>query len=125
VKTVKAVKAVTVKERNKQLEARLTAFSQGILDLGSKLPLRSNLRNQVMKAGTSPGANYIEACESVSARDFVHRIAVCRKEMRETIYWLELIAYAHPELADECSRLSSEADELVKIFSSILEKFKD
>lgn len=121
---MKSVKSVnSVKERNKQLENRLLEFSRRVLDLASKLPRGSDLRNQVIRSGTSPGANYIEACEAVSAADFVHRIAICRKELRETIYWLELILYACPGLTPVCRALADESKELVKIFSTILKKF--
>ena len=117
-KTVKSVKA-----RNTQLEERLLELSQGILDLARRLSLRDPLRDQLVRAGTSGGANYIEACEAVSAKDFVHRIAIARKEMRETIYWLRLVAYSYFGLAEDCRKLDAEANQLVRIFSAILKKF--
>lgn len=114
----------TVKERNKELEERLMCFAKRILDLASELPIASDLRHQLARAGTSPDANYIEACEAVSSSDFTYRIAIVLKEIRETVYWLKLTSYAHSNLRKECVEITAEAEELVRIFATILKKFK-
>jgi len=80
---------------------------------------------QLLKASGSVGANYREANESLSKKDFLMRIKICRKEAKESAFWLRLI-YETNNLKneDEAQRLIQEATELMKIFSSILEKSK-
>ena len=80
---------------------------------------------QVIKSSGSVDANYIEANESLSKKDFVMRIKISRKEAKESAYWLRLIHETNDLTnADEGIRLIQEAIELKKIFSSILEKSK-
>ena len=80
---------------------------------------------QVIKASGSVGANYREANEALSKKDFVMRIKICRKEAKESAYWLRLIHETNDlNNADEAQSLIQEANELKKIFSSILEKSK-
>ena len=80
---------------------------------------------QVVRASGSVGANYIEANESLSKKDFVMRIKISRKEAKESAYWLRLIHETNDLTnADEAIRLIQEAIELKKMFSSILEKSK-
>jgi len=80
---------------------------------------------QVVRASGSVGANYIEANESLSKKDFVMRIKISRKEAKESAYWLRLIHETNDLTnEDEVIRLIQEANELKKIFSSILEKSK-
>ena len=80
---------------------------------------------QVIKASGSVGANYREANESLSKKDFVMRIKICRKEAKESAYWLRLIHETNGlKNADDAQNLIQEANELKKIFSSILEKSK-
>ena len=80
---------------------------------------------QLIRSSGSVGANYIEANESLSKKDFLMRIKISRKEAKECAYWLGLIYETnnldHP---DEAQSLIQEANELKKIFSSILEKSK-
>jgi four helix bundle protein len=81
--------------------------------------------NQVIKASGSVGANYIEANESLSKKDFKMRIKICRKEAKESAYWLRLINETNNlKNANDAKKLMQEATELKKIFSSILEKSK-
>ena len=78
---------------------------------------------QLVRSSGSVGANYIEANESLSKKDFVHRIKISRKEAKESRYWLELVDTSnHVELEKERIKLSQEAVELMKIFSSIMRK---
>ena len=80
---------------------------------------------QVVRSSGSVGANYIEANEALSKKDFLMRIKICRKEAKESAYWLRLIGELNDEsLRDEARKLYSEAVELKKIFSSIIEKSK-
>ena len=81
---------------------------------------------QLVKSSGSVGANYIEANESLSKKDFVYRIRICRKEAKESAYWLRLIIQQvdEGEITTELKELFQEANELKKIFSSIYEKSK-
>ena len=75
-----------------------------------------------MRAGTSVGANYCEADDSESKKDFRHKIGLCRKESRETKYWLRMIAVAEPALKDDARALWQEAKELNLIFGAIRQR---
>jgi len=78
---------------------------------------------QVVRASGSIGSNYIEANEALSKKDFVMRIKICRKEAKESAYFLRLINGTNElENRKESDRLIQEPNELKKIFSSILEK---
>ncbi len=80
---------------------------------------------QVVRASGSVGANYIEANEALSKKDFIMRIKICRKEAKESAYWLRLIVETNSEnYTQDGNKLSNEATELKKIFSAILEKSK-
>jgi len=79
-----------------------------------------SLVDQLVRSGTSVGANYLEANDCESRRDFRHKIALCRKESREAKHWLRMLAVADDELAKDARPLSREARELNLIFSSIL-----
>lgn len=81
---------------------------------------------QLVRASGSVGANYIEANESLSKKDFNYRIKICRKESKECSYWLKIIKATNSEENEKAnSILIQEADELKKIFSAILEKSKE
>jgi len=80
---------------------------------------------QLIRASGSVGSNYIEANESLSKKDFVFRIKICRKEAKESAYFVRLIKETNPkEFESETLALYIEAVELKKIFSSIIEKSK-
>lgn len=109
------------------LEDRTLAFSKRVIHLGKALPkntINFNLIDQVIRSGTSMGSNYREANETETKRDFAFRIRICRKEGKETIYWMLLIIEANPEFAERMKPLLKEAEELVKIFAAILKKTK-
>lgn len=78
---------------------------------------------QLIRSSGSIGANYIEANEAISKKDFFHRIKICRKESKESKYWLQLIDTGKSEeIEKERIRLTQEANELCKIFGSIVTK---
>ncbi len=80
---------------------------------------------QLIKSSGSVGANYIEANGSFSKKDFVQRIKICRKESKESAYWLRLINDStYDNDSKNLKTLYQEAVELKKIFSSIMEKSK-
>ncbi len=78
---------------------------------------------QLTRASGSVAANYIEANEHLSKKDFVFRIRVCKKESKESKLWLNLLYIIETELDNQRKSLCHEANELVKIFNSIILKF--
>jgi len=79
---------------------------------------------QFVRASGSIGANYIEANEAIGKKDFVMKIKICRREAKESRYWLRLID-ADGKLEPEQRRLPGEAEELMKIFGAIVRKLKE
>src|SRR3989344_6495389 len=118
---------MTKSENSKQydLEERTFKFAKDCRDLVKQL-LRSagNIEDgkQLIKASGSVGANYIEANEALSKKDFIHRIKICRKESKESRYWLSLVYTNNNELENERANLIRESTELMMIFSSIMRK---
>ena len=108
------------------LEERTFNFAKDIALFVRRLPKNiSNLEygRQVVDSSGSVGANYIEANEALSKKDFTMRIKICRKEAKESAYWLRLIVETNnEEYRQEGEKLLDEAIELKKIFSSILVK---
>ena len=84
--------------------------------------MNERLISQLVGAGTSVGANFCEADDSVSGKDFKLRIGICRKESKETMFFLRLIATAEPTLADEARTLWRESKQLNLIFGAIWRK---
>ena len=106
------------------LEERTTLFSEGLIDFYKKCPkniITVPLIDQGLRSGTSIGANYCEANGASSKKDFKNKIFICKKEGKETLYWLRLIGRALDEekLKEECRKLWQEAKELTLIFSKI------
>ena len=87
-------------------------------------PINDPLINQLVKCGTSVGANYSEADDAESKQDFRHKIGICKKESRESKHFLRMFAVAVPELKEEARILWQEAKELNLIFNSIYKKVK-
>jgi len=110
------------------LEERTYQFAKAVRLFVKTLPkTTANIEDgkQLIKASGSVGANYIEANESLGKKDFLMRIRISRKEAKESAYWLRLIHETNKlKNADEALRLRQEANELKKIFSSILNKSK-
>lgn len=109
------------------LEDRTLEYGKRIIRMAKALPKNTvnfKLMDQIVRSGTSMGANYREANETETKKDFKFRMRICRKEGKETIYWLKLIMEANPELDQRIEPLLQETTELVKIFAAILEKCK-
>ncbi|MFA4833884.1 MAG: four helix bundle protein [Patescibacteria group bacterium] len=105
------------------LEERTTKFGEEILFLAKSLEkniVNNPLISQIVRLGTSIGANYFEANGAASRKDFKNKICICKKEARETKYWLELIAKTNDDQKDKCRILWKEAQELTLIFSKII-----
>ena len=108
-----------------KIERKSLDFAKNVALFCQKLPkdkLNLDYASQLNRSASSIGANYIEANESSSSKDFFHRIKICRKESKETKYWLELIVNLNPELNQKAGVLISEADEFLRLFSAILKK---
>ena len=108
------------------LEERTLNFARRVNKYVNKLPKTiPNIENgkQLTRAVGSVGANYIEANESFSKKDFRFRVKISKKEVKESCYWLRL-SEPHKREEDEKLALVQEATELGKIFGSILEKSK-
>lgn len=113
------------RKREYDLEDRTYEFSRAVRAFVRTLPrsVANADGRQVIRASGSVGANYIEANEALSKRDFVMRIKISRKEVKECRYWLRLLDIdSKPELEQERSRLIRESSELIKTFSAILQK---
>ena len=110
------------------LEERTYQFAKKVRLYIKKLPVStSNIEDgkQVIRSSGSVGANYIEANESLSKKDFMLRIKICRKEAKESAFFLRLILETNlPAFEKEGMELQDEAMQLKKIFSSIIEKTK-
>ncbi|MEN8809143.1 MAG: four helix bundle protein [Desulfobacterales bacterium] len=108
------------------LEDRTLAFAKAVRSLAKKIPRTiGNIEDgkQLVRASGSVGANYIEANEALSKKDFRMRIKICRKEAKESRYWLRLIDINDAsDLEKDCVVLIAEATELMNIFGAILKK---
>jgi four helix bundle protein len=96
-----------------------------VISFCKKLPksiIEGEIAKQLVRAATSVGANYIEANEALGKKDFLMRIRICRKEAKESGYWLKLLEISNPDLRQEQDMLHKESTELTKIFPSILTK---
>jgi len=108
------------------LEERTLRFAQRVREFVKKLPKTlANIEDsrQLVDASGSVGANYIEANEALSKKDFVMRIKICRKEAKESRYWLRLVdTGGNRKLEQERKELEDESNELTHIFGSIVTK---
>lgn len=107
------------------LTERAARFGEAIVRFAKKSPqnpVNNRLITQLVAAGTSVGANFCEANDAVSGKDFRKSVGTCRKESKETMFFLRMIAAADPSLAEEARALWREAKELNLIFGSIWRK---
>ena len=107
------------------LEDRTLEFGKQIIGLCSALPKNNvnfKLVDQLIRSGTSIGANYREANETDTKKDFKNRVRIAKKEAKETVYWLELVLEANPNFKEKIDRLLDESGQLVKILAAIYSK---
>lgn len=119
--------AHTVRPTEYDLEDRCLTFAIQARNLVRELPKSiSNLEysKQLIRSSSSIGANYIEANEKLSKKDFIHRAKIAKKEAKETRYWLNLVE-THPSQADQRVKLIQESRELMNIFGAILQRVKE
>ncbi len=108
--------------RKYDLEERLLEFASAVIDLSEKLPSSragNHIAGQILRSGTSPYPNHGEAESAESREDFIHKLKVCLKELRETRRWARLIQRRGWAKDDPTLRFTlSESDELIRIFMS-------
>ncbi len=107
---------------NYDLEERTAVFGEKAIKFTKRIPKTAenfNLINQLSRSATSIGANYCEATEAESKKDFSHKISISKKESKETKYWLRMVVTSEPELKDQARELWKEAHELNLIFGKI------
>jgi four helix bundle protein len=105
------------------LEERTAKFAEQVITLMRKVPyspINKRLVEQLVGSAGSIGANYCEANESESRKDFIHKIGITKKETKETKHWLRLLMTANPEYNEELQILWKECQELLLIFSAII-----
>ncbi len=114
------------KVRQYDLETRTLTFARNIRQFIRKVPKTpGNFEDssQLIRSSGSVGANYIEANEALSKKDFAMRIKICRKEAKESTYWLQLLDPGQiADVESERQKLQAEARELEHIFGAILRK---
>ncbi len=114
------------KHNKKDLELfdRTAEFSEDIIDVLKEIKdtsINYPLKSQLVRSATSIGVNYMEAEDLVSyKKDYLHKLRVCRKESKETIYWIRLLAHANPDFRNVLKSYYNEAKELMLIFSKII-----
>jgi len=109
------------------LEDRTIRFAQEVRKNSKVLldsPVSSADVRQLLRSSGSVGANYFEANEAVSKRDFIHRLKIARKEAKETGYWLQILMDLNPEHQESLAILLQESKELRNILTAIINKQK-
>jgi len=110
------------------LQERLANLGEIVIDLVKKVkvtPINRRIIEQLVGSGGSSGANYSEAIEAESKRDFIHKIGIVKKELKETLHWLRLLARSNPEHKEEIRIIWRETHELLLIFAKIQKTSKD
>ena len=117
-----------MKEGLQDLRLRTKQFALRVIKMYSALPdepVAQVLGKQVLRSGTSVGANYREGYRARSKAEFISKLGECLKELEETAYWLELLVDSKLVAADKLSALRQECDELTAIFVTILKRSKE
>jgi four helix bundle protein len=112
---------------NQDLRLRTKAFALRVIRMFVALPRNDVARvlgRQVLRSGTSAGANYREAYRARSAPEFISKVGDCLKELEETAYWLELLVESGTVTYRKMAALLKETDELLAIFTTISKKTK-
>ena len=107
---------------NYDLEERTARFGENIIKFCKQIEqnaISRSLISQLVRSGTSVGANYMEANAASSRKDFQNKIFICKKESQETKHWLRMIAEYLPEKKDDIRNLWKESQELTMIFQKI------
>ena len=108
---------------NFDLEKRTGKFGEEIIKFCKSIKqdiITKPIINQIIRSGTSVGANYCEANGASSKKDFRNKIHICKKEIQETKHWLKMMIVAVPSQKEEATKLWEEAQELTLIFGKIV-----
>lgn len=119
---------MTESSKKYDLEERTAKFGENVIEFCkglTKSVITDPLVNQLVRSSTSVGANYCEADDAESGKDFKHKIGICKKEARESKHFLRMMATACPNQKDKLKVLWNEAKELNLIFNSIYKKVKN
>jgi four helix bundle protein len=103
-----------------QLIERVDTFASDVIDLVESLPATQvgrHLSGQLLRSGTSTAANYQEACAAESTADFIHKMQIVLKELRESRFWIRMVQRRPWKVLDATAPLHAESDELVRIFT--------
>ena len=123
----KEIQITKFKDKKYDLEDRTLEFSKNCIDLCKSLTkdtINIELIRQLIRASSSIGANYREANDTITKKDFYHRIGICRREAKESKYWLELLLHSNQKFSNQPKVLADEALQLARIFASISKKKK-
>lgn len=107
---------------NYNLEERTAKFGENIIKFCRTVSIdqiTKPLINQLVRSSTSVGANYMEANQASSKKDFKNKIRICQKEANESKHWLRMISVAIPDKKEECRKFWKESHELTLIFAKI------
>jgi four helix bundle protein len=110
-----------------ELEERTVKFGENIIEFCMALKqdaISKPLISQIVRSGTSIGANYMEANGASSLKDFKNKIFICKKEAGETKFWLRMLTKYFPNKREETRKLWLECQELTKIFQKIISTIK-
>lgn len=116
------------KNKRYDLEERTAVFAEEVIDFVKTIrenAINNRIISQLIGATGSLGANYCEATEAESKKDFIHKIGICKKETKEARHWLRLLARSNPERKEQIRVFWKEAQELLLIFSKISRTSKD
>jgi len=116
------------KKKKYDLEERTAKFAEEIIDLVKSIgenAVNKRIIIQLVGAAGSIGANYCEATEAESKKDFIHKIGICKKEIKETGHWLRLLDRSNIEYKEKIRKFWQEPHELLLIFSKINQSAKN
>ena len=115
-------------EKSRQLEHRTSKFGESIIKLCQKVKannISNPITNQLVRSGTSIGANYMEANNASSRKDFTNKIFICKKESEETKYWLKMLLSCCPVEKELIDDLYDECHQLTMIFQKIVSTIRN
>ena len=118
---------MSTKKKIYDLEERTARFAEDIVVVLKKIKsdqVNRSIISQLIRSAGSVGANYSEACEAESHKDFIHKISISKKEIKESQHWLRLLTKANPEYREELIKNWKEAKELLLILSKSISTAK-
>jgi len=104
-------------------EERTAILGENVISFAREInrgDINRPLVNQLVRSATSIGANYMEADGAISKKDFRNKLAISRKEAKETKHWLRMLASANPRLRETCQKLAQEIYEIICILSAMI-----